>query len=174
MHSRLENLKLVSIDSVRYSGEVEDSTNEERHHAFKSMQKRGTSIMTPLILGTSLTLRSTPDRMFAGPPFVTDDPEPVEFRHWEVYLGSLQMKSADGWSGTAPHLQGHIPGWPMVWSGPGRSKTGGKHMTCRLGQFSSRPGGLQPFRGGGLTARARDLLGFSLTVPGQVAKSSRT
>jgi hypothetical protein len=23
-----------------------------------------------------------------GPPFVIDDPEPVEFRHWEVYLAS--------------------------------------------------------------------------------------
>ncbi len=41
----------------------------------------------------------------AGPPFVTDDPEPVEFQHWEVYLASMQMKTADGWSGTAPHLE---------------------------------------------------------------------
>ena len=41
----------------------------------------------------------------AGPPFMTDDPEPVEFQHWEVYLASLQMKTADGWSGTAPHVE---------------------------------------------------------------------
>ena len=41
----------------------------------------------------------------AGPPFVTDDPEPVEFQHWEVYLASMQMKTAGGWSGTAPHLE---------------------------------------------------------------------
>ena len=25
---------------------------------------------------------------FAGPPFLTDDPEPVEFKHWEAYLFS--------------------------------------------------------------------------------------
>src|ERR1039458_5482764 len=24
----------------------------------------------------------------AGPPFITDDPEPVEYKHWEVYLFS--------------------------------------------------------------------------------------
>ncbi len=25
---------------------------------------------------------------FAGPPFLTDDPEPVPFKHWEFYLFS--------------------------------------------------------------------------------------
>ena len=23
---------------------------------------------------------------FAGPPFLTDDPEPVDYQHWEFYL----------------------------------------------------------------------------------------
>jgi hypothetical protein len=41
----------------------------------------------------------------AGPPFKTDDPEPVDFRHWEIYLATQQVHSADGWSGTAPHLE---------------------------------------------------------------------
>ncbi len=41
----------------------------------------------------------------AGPPFVTDDPEPVDFKHWEVYLATQQNHNADGWSGTAPHLE---------------------------------------------------------------------
>jgi hypothetical protein len=41
----------------------------------------------------------------AGPPFVTDDPEPVEYRHWELYLGSQDVKATDGWSGTAPHFE---------------------------------------------------------------------
>ena len=27
---------------------------------------------------------------WAGPPFVTDDPEPVEYRHWEIYLVLLR------------------------------------------------------------------------------------
>ena len=42
---------------------------------------------------------------FAGPPFVTDDPEPVEYRHWEIYLASQNAKDKGGWSGTAPHFE---------------------------------------------------------------------
>lgn len=41
----------------------------------------------------------------AGPPFVTDDPEPVDYQHWEVYIASQHTHNADGWSGTAPHLE---------------------------------------------------------------------
>ncbi|MEI6534315.1 MAG: hypothetical protein WCN98_03165 [Verrucomicrobiaceae bacterium] len=41
----------------------------------------------------------------AGPPFVTDDPEPVELHHWEFYLATQQYHNSDGWSGTAPHLE---------------------------------------------------------------------
>ena len=41
----------------------------------------------------------------AGPPFVTDDPEPVEYRHWEIYLGSQYEHTADGAGGTLPHLE---------------------------------------------------------------------
>jgi hypothetical protein len=53
--------------------------------------------LLPLILGTMVA--------WAGPPFVTDDPEPVEFRHWEVYVASQHAKDKDGWSGTAPHFE---------------------------------------------------------------------
>jgi hypothetical protein len=41
----------------------------------------------------------------AGPPFVTDDPEPVEYQHWEFYVASQHSNSSDGWSGTAPHIE---------------------------------------------------------------------
>jgi hypothetical protein len=41
----------------------------------------------------------------AGPPYVTDDPEPVEYQHWEVYLASLLSRDAGTWSGTAPHVE---------------------------------------------------------------------
>ena len=41
----------------------------------------------------------------AGPPFITDDPEPVDYRHWEFYLASQNTKTTDGWSGTAPHVE---------------------------------------------------------------------
>jgi hypothetical protein len=51
----------------------------------------------PLILGPTVA--------WAGPPFVTDDPEIVEYRHWEIYAASQQAKDKDGWSGTAPHFE---------------------------------------------------------------------
>jgi hypothetical protein len=42
---------------------------------------------------------------WAGPPFTTDDPEPVDYRHWEVYLASQLAHDKDGWSGTSPHFE---------------------------------------------------------------------
>lgn len=39
---------------------------------------------------------------WAGPPFVTDDPEPVEYRHWEIYLGSQYVHDDEGISAVAP------------------------------------------------------------------------
>ncbi len=41
----------------------------------------------------------------AGPPFLTDDPQPVEFQHWEFYLASIDFKSKDGWVGDGPHME---------------------------------------------------------------------
>jgi len=41
----------------------------------------------------------------AGPPFVTDDPEPVEYLHNEFYISSQQVKTQSGTSGTLPHLE---------------------------------------------------------------------
>ncbi|MEO6774919.1 MAG: hypothetical protein ABI467_18265 [Kofleriaceae bacterium] len=54
---------------------------------------------------TAAAVLAVSSRAFAGPPFVTDDPEPVEYRHWELYLASQQERVADGWSGTAPHVE---------------------------------------------------------------------
>lgn len=42
---------------------------------------------------------------WAGPPFVTDDPEPVDYQHWEVYAASQLQHDKDGWSGTSPHFE---------------------------------------------------------------------
>ncbi len=47
----------------------------------------------------------TAETAFAGPPFLTDDPEPVEYRHWEVILATQQFHEAGGWSGTSLHLE---------------------------------------------------------------------
>ena len=44
-------------------------------------------------------------RAVAGPPFRTDDPEPVEFQHFEINLLSLGSQTAGGWSGILPGLE---------------------------------------------------------------------
>lgn len=50
----------------------------------------------------------------AGPPFTTDDPEPVDLRHWEVYLASLRAQGAGGVTGTAPHVEINYGALPEV------------------------------------------------------------
>src|ERR1035441_8329121 len=44
-------------------------------------------------------------KVHAGPPFVTDDPEPVDYQHWEFYIASAHTKLGGDWSGTAPHIE---------------------------------------------------------------------
>ena len=54
------------------------------------------------ILTYSLTIS---DDAYSGPPFITDDPEPVEYRHWEFYVASQFNYSKGNISGTAPHVE---------------------------------------------------------------------
>jgi hypothetical protein len=42
---------------------------------------------------------------YSGPPFNTDDPETVLFRHWEYYISSISNYQAGVWGGTFPHLE---------------------------------------------------------------------
>jgi Putative MetA-pathway of phenol degradation len=41
----------------------------------------------------------------AGPPFATDDPEPVDYQHGEIYLGSQYQHGSEGAGGTLPHFE---------------------------------------------------------------------
>lgn len=50
----------------------------------------------------------------AGPPYDTDDPEPVEFHHWETYIGSFYFHGHDGASGTGPHVEVNYGALPNV------------------------------------------------------------
>lgn len=57
-----------------------------------------------MLLGIAvLFIYSAP--LMAGPPFFTDDPEPIGFRHWEFYVASAQTKDDLGRSGTLPHFE---------------------------------------------------------------------
>lgn len=44
-------------------------------------------------------------RAAAGPPYLTDDPEPVELHHWEFYLSLTGERDPDGSSGDFPHFE---------------------------------------------------------------------
>ncbi len=48
----------------------------------------------------------------AGPPYITDDPEPVDYQHWEVYLFTGGAQSAGDTTGLGPSIEvnyGAIP-----------------------------------------------------------------
>ncbi len=60
---------------------------------------------TTLSLGLMLLVLALPANIFAGPPYITDDPEPVEYQHWEVYFASIFTRQPDAWTTTAPHLE---------------------------------------------------------------------
>jgi hypothetical protein len=42
---------------------------------------------------------------WAGPPYLTDDPEPVAHGHWELYAASQWSVARDTGTGTAPHIE---------------------------------------------------------------------
>ncbi|HEY3268486.1 MAG TPA: hypothetical protein VGM37_16315 [Armatimonadota bacterium] len=41
----------------------------------------------------------------AGPPFQTDDPEPVNLHHWEAYIASQCLHDQGGVTYTSPHIE---------------------------------------------------------------------
>ena len=75
-----------------------------------------------------------PSRLFAqaGPPYQTDDPDPVEYRHWEFYLATQHAAAADVATGTAPHVEvnyGAVPNLqlhvlvPLAYAHPAGGRT---------------------------------------------------
>ncbi|HTN72265.1 MAG TPA: transporter [Methylomirabilota bacterium] len=72
---------------------------------------------------------------WAGPPFTTDDPETVEYRHWEVYVASQIEHDENGWPGISPHFEvnyGAIPNLQLHLIAP-VSFTAPSHEATRFG-----------------------------------------
>jgi len=46
-----------------------------------------------------------PVMAYCGPPFTTDDPDPVEFRHWEVYLFGQFIRDTQDINAIVPGLE---------------------------------------------------------------------
>ena len=61
-----------------------------------------------------LWLTAFPHVTWAGPPFLTDDPQTVEFQHWELYVASMDFKTAGGWVGDGPHVEINYGAVPNV------------------------------------------------------------
>jgi len=51
---------------------------------------------------------------FAGPPFLTDDPEPVPFKHWEFYLFSTVDATRKSTNGTGPAFEFNVGALPNL------------------------------------------------------------
>jgi hypothetical protein len=58
-----------------------------------------------LVSALAVLTRIIASPAWAGPPFLTDDPEPVELAHWEVYGASQWSFARHNASGTSPHLE---------------------------------------------------------------------
>jgi len=72
------------------------------------------SISKESFICMAILLLYCPSAVLAGPPFVTDDPEPVDYQHWEFYIASQHTETANGWSGTAPHVELNYGAVPNV------------------------------------------------------------
>ncbi len=47
-----------------------------------------------------LILLTLGGQVWAGPPFLTDDPDPVDFQHWEFYVAGNYLQTSMGSAGT--------------------------------------------------------------------------
>ncbi len=58
-----------------------------------------------IVFLTLLYMAGFANPLFAGPPYDTDDPQPVDYQHWEVYCSSIGQRVDGIYTGTAPHIE---------------------------------------------------------------------
>ena len=75
------------------------------------MRKFKGNIMKKIILFIALWWMPV-SAVLAGPPFRTDDPVPVDYRHSEVYLFSAGTRESGGTSGVGPAVEYNYGFWP--------------------------------------------------------------
>jgi len=61
-----------------------------------------------------LFLMFLPEAGRSGPPFKTDDPQPVDFHHWEFYVASEQSFAREETDATLPHFEVNFGAFPNV------------------------------------------------------------
>ncbi len=99
----------------------------------------------------AIILAACAARGWAGPPFITDDPEPVDYRHWEVYISSITIQDPTGSSGTEPHIEvnnGIVPNvqlhiiMPSAYDRPPGGPTSRGYGDTEVGVVPLRAGGI--------------------------------
>ena len=71
-----------------------------------------TAVLAGLVVAFTLLGAS---QALAGPPFVTDDPEPTDYRHWEIYSGFQYENDGGGnSSASAPFAEFNYGAMPNV------------------------------------------------------------
>jgi hypothetical protein len=68
------------------------------------MRRRSHPRCLASLLAPAICLACVPHAS-AGPPFITDDPEPTPLGHWEAYVSSMLTRDPSGLSGTLPHIE---------------------------------------------------------------------
>lgn len=63
------------------------------------------SLHSVVTAGWCFAVASLPTSAIAGPPFRTDDPEPVDYRHWEFYAFSSGTHKSGDTSGVGPAVE---------------------------------------------------------------------
>ena len=91
---------MTSIGSREYSFHMRGETD----CGFKMVKPAATRLWRA-ISKSAVSLFIFVFSVAGGPPFFTDDPDPVKFRHWEFYVASAQTRNSLDYSGTAPHFE---------------------------------------------------------------------
>ena len=68
-------------------------------------QERVTIKLNTLLNRTFILVLIFSNFILAGPPFLTDDPQPVDYMHWEFYVSSIQQFSQNSVDATLPHFE---------------------------------------------------------------------
>lgn len=66
------------------------------------------------LVALALALGTLPGVLLAGPPYTTDDPEPVKLNHWEFYLSATRLTDGRDRSGDAPHFEANLGAAPEL------------------------------------------------------------
>lgn len=77
------------------------------------MEKKSFGFVKYAILCMNILFSLIPAPVLAGPPFKTDDPQPVDYLHWEFYVASVQQFDKNETNATYPHFEfnyGVVPG----------------------------------------------------------------